>query len=54
MSEKLLLATSNKGKILEYRSLLHNLPYEVMTPVEQGIDIEVDEGGTSLEENARI
>ncbi|MFC2041892.1 non-canonical purine NTP pyrophosphatase [Chloroflexota bacterium] len=42
MSEKLLLATSNKGKILEYRSLLHNLPYEVVTPVEQGIDIEVD------------
>ncbi len=54
MTEKLLLATSNKGKILEYQSLLQNLPYEVVTPVEQGIDIEVDEGGTSLEENARI
>lgn len=54
MSEKLLLATSNKGKIREYRSLFHNLPCEVVTPAEQGIDMEVDEIGTSLEENARI
>ena len=54
MTEKLLLATNNQGKVREYQSLLQNLPYEVMTPAEQGINMEVDEGGTSLEENARI
>jgi len=51
---KLLLATNNKGKVREYRSLLKGLPFELVLPVELGISTEVDEVGGSMEENARI
>ena len=50
----LLLATNNKGKIQEYRSLLQSLPFGLVTPVERGITTIVDEVGESLEENARL
>jgi len=52
--KKLLLATNNQGKVREYRSLLRGIPYEIVTPAEQGITTEVDEAGGSFEENARI
>ena len=51
---KLLLATNNKAKMREYKSLLQGLPYEVVTLAEQGITTVVDEAGESLEENARL
>ena len=51
---KLLLATNNQAKIREYRSLLQNLPLELVTLAEQGIATVVDEVGESLEENARL
>jgi len=51
---KLLLATSNQAKVGEYRSLLQSLPWELVTPVEQGITTRVSEVGDSLEENARL
>ncbi|HEY55579.1 MAG TPA: XTP/dITP diphosphatase [Dehalococcoidia bacterium] len=51
---KLLLATNNKGKLREYKSLLQALPFELVTMAEQGILTEVSEVGESLEENARI
>ncbi len=51
---KLLLATNNKGKVREYRSLLKDLPFELVSPAELGISTEVDEVGGSMEENARI
>ena len=51
---KLLLATNNPGKVREYKSLFQNLSYEVITLAEQGIAVEVDEVGGSLEENARL
>lgn len=51
---KLLLATTNQGKAREYRHLLKGLPFEMVTPAEEGIDISVDEKNTSLEENARL
>jgi len=53
-SGKLLLATKNQAKVVEYRVLLANLPYELVTPGEVGIRGEVDETGESLEENARL
>jgi XTP/dITP diphosphohydrolase len=52
--KKLLLATNNQGKVREYISLLRGIPYEIVTPAEQGITTEVDEVGGSFEENARI
>ena len=54
MHPKLLLATNNQAKVLEYKSLLHDLPYELVTLAEQGITTVVSEEGESLEENARL
>ncbi len=54
MRRKLLLATNNQAKVREYRSLLQNLPYELVTLAEQGITTIVSEVGESLEENARL
>ncbi len=54
MQHKLLLATNNHAKVREYKSLLHDLPYELVTLAEEGITTEVSEVGKSLEENARI
>lgn len=51
---KLLLATNNRGKLREYQDLFRGLPYEVVTLADQGISVEVDETGSSLEENARL
>ena len=51
---KLLLATTNQGKIREYRSLFSNLPFQLVTPDELGLKIEVKEDYPSYEENASI
>jgi XTP/dITP diphosphohydrolase len=51
---KLLLATNNKAKVREYKSLLLGIPYEIVTLAEQGITTVVDEVGRNLEENARL
>jgi len=51
---KLLLATNNKGKAREYKSLLEGVPFELVTPDEVDIDTEVAEVGRSFEENARL
>jgi len=51
---KLLLATNNQAKVREYRSLLQNLPYKLVTPAEESIISIVSEVGESLEENARL
>ncbi len=54
MHRKLLLATNNQAKVGEYRRLLRNLPYRLITLAEQGITTIVDEVGESFEENARL
>jgi len=51
---RLLLATGNKHKLDELKSLFQDLPYELVTPFETGINIKVDESGGSFEENARL
>jgi len=51
---KLLLGTNNQAKVREYRSLLTDLDYELVTMAEQGISVAVEEVGESLEENARL
>jgi XTP/dITP diphosphohydrolase len=51
---KLLLATNNKGKAREYKSLLEGVPFELVTPAEVGISTGVEEVGESFEENARL
>ena len=54
MSHKLLLATNNQDKVVEYRILLSNLPFTLVTPAEVGITTKVQETGSSLEENAGL
>jgi len=51
---KLLLATNNRAKVREYRNLLWDLPFELVSLADQGITTAVNEVGGSLEENARI
>ncbi len=49
---ELLVATSNKGKLTGMLSALHNIPFKILTlaDVESGPDVE--ETGTTLEQNA--
>lgn len=51
---KIVIATSNKGKVKEIREILNNDKYEVLTMAEAGIDAEIEENGNSFEENALI
>jgi len=51
---KLLLATSNPGKIREYRLLLDGLGYQITTLAEEGITEVVTESGNNYEQNARL
>jgi XTP/dITP diphosphohydrolase len=51
---KLLLATNNEAKVREYRDLLRDLTFELVTSAELGMINIVNEVGESLEENARL
>ncbi len=51
---KLIIASNNKGKIKEFKKLLEPMGYEVFSQREADINIEVEENGTTFEENAAI
>ena len=51
---RLLLATTNPGKLREYRALLNDLPIALLTPDDLGLDIDVDETGATFEANATL
>ena len=51
---KILLATSNKGKIAEIHSILSTLPFDILTPADIGLTLEVEETGNSYLENALL
>lgn len=50
--KKLLIATTNPGKILEYREIFKELPLEIVTLKDLNIRAGVEEDGASFEENA--
>lgn len=50
--KRIIVATQNKGKVKEIKEMLGDLPIEVKTMGEVGIDIDVEETGTTFEENA--
>lgn len=50
---QLLLATSNQGKLREYRVLLKDIPWRLVTLLDIGISACPLESGTSFRENAR-
>ena len=49
---KLLIATSNKGKIKEFQALLSALDVQLVTPQDIGLNLEVVEDGQTYAENA--
>ncbi len=51
---KIILASNNKGKLREMRELLAELGIEVLSQREAGFDIEVEETGTTFEENSYL
>ena len=51
---RLLIATHNRGKLIEYRELLAGLPYELVTLDDVGIREDVEETGTTFAENAHL
>jgi XTP/dITP diphosphohydrolase len=52
---KLLIATSNPGKMREYRELLAGVALELISLQDLGLgDMDVEESGTTLEDNASL
>jgi len=54
LTQKLLLATNNRGKVREYQSLLGNIPFRLVTPADEGITTVVAETGKTFQENAGL
>ncbi len=52
--QPLLIATGNQHKLVEYRALLGDLPFELVSLRDVGITDEVEETGTTFEANARL
>ena len=51
---KLIVATGNEGKMKEIRMILADSGIEAVSLKEAGIEIEIEENGTTFEENALI
>ena len=49
---KLILASNNVNKLREFRQLVEGLDIELLSQKEAGCDFEVDENGSTFEENA--
>jgi len=49
---KLLIATNNKGKVEEIKDLLKGIRLELVTPHDIGIELRVEEDGSTYAENA--
>lgn len=52
--KRIIFATSNEGKMKEIRMILADLNVEVVSLKEAGITAEIEENGTTFEENAAI
>lgn len=51
---KFVLASHNPGKLKELSAILTTLNVEVVSPADLGIDVEVEETGTTFAENAML
>ena len=51
---KLVLASKNKKKLVEMNDILSQLGIEVCSEAEAGVDVEVEETGTTFEENSLL
>lgn len=50
----IIIASNNQGKIKEFKKMLEPIGYTVLSQSEAGIDIEVEETGTTFKENATL
>ena len=50
----IVFATGNMGKMREIRQIMEGLPYEILSMKEAGLETEVEETGTTFEENALL
>ncbi|MBQ6820750.1 MAG: XTP/dITP diphosphatase [Clostridium sp.] len=51
--KKLIIASNNKGKIAEIKKVLNEIKVEVLSLKDIGLDIDVEEDGSTFEENAK-
>ncbi len=51
---KIIIASNNSGKIKEFKKILEPKGYDVISQSEAGINIEVEENGTTFKENATL
>jgi len=52
MKSKLLIATNNRGKVIELQDLLADIDVELLTPAQINLELEVEEDGSTYAENA--
>lgn len=52
--KKIIFATGNKDKMREIREIMADLDAEILSMKEAGIAVEIEENGTTFEENAMI
>ncbi len=50
----LLLATTNRHKLEEYRAIFADLPFQLLSLSEISLDMDVEETGTTFQENAEL
>ena len=50
----IIFATGNMGKMNEIKEIMADLDYEILSMKEAGVEAEVEENGTTFEENALI
>lgn len=51
---KMLIATGNPGKIVEIKQMYEDLNLEIVSPLELGLGLQVEETGETLEANALL
>lgn len=51
---KIIFATGNEGKMREIREILQDMDAEILSMKEAGIEIDIEENGSTFEENAEI
>lgn len=54
MEKKIIFATGNTGKMKEIRAILGDMGVTILSMKEAGVNIEIEENGTTFEENALI
>ncbi|MGI5958250.1 MAG: RdgB/HAM1 family non-canonical purine NTP pyrophosphatase [Massiliimalia sp.] len=51
---KIVIATKNQHKLKEFKRILEPLGYEVLSQADAGVDVDVEETGTTFEENSML